>query len=112
MLVSTLKALQFYPRDAKQKVSSEILIHRRVNCTKGPEEVILYTTMKAAPVAEVQPGFQQMPTIDSFEKIVRGFQLLNVGAKFYIVDVHNEPVCIELTLLMLLIVIFFRYSFV
>ena len=53
MLVSTLKAFQFYPRDAEQKLSSEILIHRRINCTKAPEEVILYTTMKGAPVAEV-----------------------------------------------------------
>ena len=47
-----------------------------------------------------------MPKIDSFEKIVCGFQVLNVGAKFYMVDVNNGPVCIELTLLMLLIVIF------
>ena len=50
MLVPTLKALQIFPRDALKKLNSEILIHRSINCTKA---LMLYTTMKVAPVAEV-----------------------------------------------------------
>ena len=50
MLLPTLKALQIFPRDALKKLNSEILIHTSINCTKA---LMLYITMKMAPVAEV-----------------------------------------------------------
>ena len=50
MLLPTLKALQIFPRDALKKLNSVILIHTSINCTKA---LMLYITMKMAPVAEV-----------------------------------------------------------
>ena len=53
MLTPTVKALQFFNRDGKQKVSSDILIERRINCIKSLEKTMLYTKIKVTLVVQV-----------------------------------------------------------